>query len=78
MATYQQIQTFVKETYGYFPKSCWIAHMKEMCGLHPRVSPNRFSVDIRTNPCPIDKQADIKMPLFISRCYRLCYCLNFA
>lgn len=60
MATYQQIQTFVERTYGYFPKSCWIAHMKEICGLHPRVSPNRYSVDKRTNPCPIDKQADIK------------------
>jgi len=60
MATYKQIQEFVKDTYGYSPKSCWIAHMKAMCGLRPRLSPNRYSVDKRTNSCPVDKQADIK------------------
>lgn len=60
MATYPELQEFVKKTYGYTPKSCWIAHMKEICGLHPKVSPNRHSADKRTNPCPLKKQADIR------------------
>lgn len=56
MTTYKQIQEFVKATYGYIPKSCWIAHMKELHGLKPRISHNRYSVSSRTNPCPIKKQ----------------------
>jgi len=60
MATYKQIQQYTKDIYGYAPKTCWIAHMKEVCGLHPRLSPNRYSPDKRTHPCPIEKQNDIK------------------
>lgn len=29
MATYKQIQEYIKQKHGYIPKSCWIAHMKE-------------------------------------------------
>jgi hypothetical protein len=29
MATYKQIQEYVKAEYGYQPKSCWIADVKE-------------------------------------------------
>jgi hypothetical protein len=60
MATYKQIQAYVKDKYGYFPKSCWIAHVKELSGLHPKASPNRHSISNRTNPCPVEKQADLK------------------
>lgn len=60
MATYTQIQAYVKDKYGYLPKSCWIAHVKELSGLHPKVSPNRYSISARTNPCPDAKQADLK------------------
>lgn len=60
MATYKQIQQYVKNKYGYLPKTCWIAHMKELCGLCPKVSPNRYSLASRTNPCPVEKQQDIK------------------
>ncbi|PUA40653.1 hypothetical protein C8Z91_02145 [Paenibacillus elgii] len=59
MATYKQIQEYVKQTYGYVPKSCWIAHMKEACGLKPKVASNR-SGDVRMYPCPLEKQADIR------------------
>ena len=60
MATYKVIQEYVKLNYGYSPKSCWIAHMKECCGLSPRVSHNRYDVNLRTHPCPAGKQDDLK------------------
>jgi len=61
MATYKQIQQYVKDVYGYTPKTCWIAHMKEICDLNPKVSPNRYcSIDSRTNPCPPNKQDDLR------------------
>lgn len=60
MATYEQIKEYVKKVYGYTPKSCWIAHMKEIYGLNPKAAPNRYSLDIRTNPCPNKKQDDLR------------------
>lgn len=43
MATYKEIQGYVKETYGFSPKTCWIAHMKEVCGIPVKNAPNRIS-----------------------------------
>ena len=60
MATYAQIQKYVRERYGFIPKTCWIAHVKEMSGLHPRLSANRHDPRIREVPCPADKVAAIK------------------
>lgn len=60
MATYKQIQDHVKQKHGYIPKSCWIAHMKEISGLHPIMSTRRYSPNARVHPCPIDKQDDIR------------------
>jgi hypothetical protein len=60
MATYKQIQEYVKKTNGYVPKSCWIAHMKEICGLDPKMSARRYSPDSRVHPCPMNKQEDIR------------------
>lgn len=60
LATYKQIQDYIKHNNGYVPKTCWIAHMKEVCGLKPRVAPNRYEANMRTNPCPLVKQDDIK------------------
>ncbi|MGH4121713.1 MAG: hypothetical protein ACREV6_02050 [Clostridium sp.] len=56
MATYKQIQKYVKETHGFIPKTCWIAHMKEVLGLESKVAFNRINIDKRTNPRPEDKQ----------------------
>ncbi len=33
LATYQQIQEWVRQQYGFVPETCWIAHVKESCGL---------------------------------------------
>ncbi len=60
MATYKQIQEYVRNNYGYNPKTCWIAHMKEVCGLPVRQAPNRWNPNGRQIPCPIDKQSDIR------------------
>lgn len=60
MATYKQIQEYVKETYGFAPKTCWIAHMKEVLGLKTKVAFNRIDIDKRTHSCPQNKQKYIK------------------
>ena len=60
MATYKQIQEYVKTNYGYVPKSCWIAHMKEILGLNPREAYNRYESTRRTHPCPVNKQKDLE------------------
>ena len=60
MATYKEIQAYVKEKYGFIPKTCWIAHMKEVCGLSVKKAPNRISPDKREKPCPPEKMNYIK------------------
>lgn len=60
MATYEQIQNWVKSNYGYCAKTCWIAHAKEICNIPVKQSCNRYHPDIRTNPCPEDKLDSIK------------------
>jgi hypothetical protein len=59
MATYWQIQKWVKENYGFYPKTCWIAHVKEICGLPVQRSPRRRG-ERRMNPCPPSKVEPIR------------------
>jgi hypothetical protein len=58
MATYKEIQTYIKQQYGFACKTCWIADMKDKCGLHPRRSHRRIAED-RKYPCPADKEQAI-------------------
>ena len=60
MATYKEIQAYVKEIYGFTPKTCWIAHMKEVCGISVKNAPNRISPDKREKACPPEKMKYIK------------------
>ncbi|MDN3015787.1 hypothetical protein PH210_06150 [Paenibacillus sp. BSR1-1] len=60
MATYMEIQDYIKLKHGYSVKTCWIAHMKEVCGLKPKKSPNRHSPISRVHPCPLAKQNDVR------------------
>jgi len=60
MTSYKQIQIWVKTHYGFVPRSCWIAHVKEICNLNPRIAPNRISKTDRQYPCPADKIGAIK------------------
>lgn len=41
MATHAEIQDYVKSKYRYTPKTCWIAHMKELTGQEVGRAPNR-------------------------------------
>lgn len=63
MSTYPQITARVKNTHGIYVKSCWIAHVKEMCGLDVRMAWNRKSKTERQEPCPDEKVAPIKEAL---------------
>ena len=56
MATYKQIQDYVRKRHGCTIKTCWIAHVKELNGLKLRTAPNRISGDERKNPCPTDNR----------------------
>ena len=60
MATYTQIQVYVKNKYGCNIKTCWIAHMKELCGLKVRVANNRNDITKRKYPCPEEKRPMIR------------------
>ena len=54
MATYPEIDHYVRHQAGFSPKPCWIAHVKELNGLQPRIAPNRLSKTRREVPCPPD------------------------
>ena len=59
-ATYEQIRDFIKNKYGISIKHCWIAHMKELCGLKVRVAHNRIDITKRKYPCPEEKRPMIE------------------
>ena len=59
MATYKEIQQWIKRKYGFTVKTCWIADVKEQCGLPMRVSNNRRGKE-RLYPCPKDRIKPIK------------------
>jgi hypothetical protein len=58
-ATYQEIQKWVSQQCGFTPKTCWLAHCKELLGLPVRVAWNRRGMQ-RLVPCPPEKRAAIK------------------
>lgn len=58
MATYAEIEAWVKENYGWKPKGCWIAHCKELNGLPLRQSPRRKGA--RMVPCPENRRSAIE------------------
>ena len=60
MATYAEIQRYVKDRYGFQAKTCWIADVKAEHGLITRQAPNRISQSKREVPCPPDKRPAIK------------------
>lgn len=60
MATYKDIQEYIRKEKGYVVQTCWIAHTKSLCGIQMRVAPNRKDSNVRVKPCPEDKVEDIK------------------
>ena len=59
MASYKEIQEYIKKKHGYVAKTCWIAHIKSEFGISTRVAVNRKDFEKRVYPCPKDKQQDI-------------------
>jgi|GEM_PF-530080 len=59
MATYAQLQEWVWINKGFTVKTCWIAHMKELCGFKPRRAPTRQGKK-RAHPCSDNKKPAIK------------------
>jgi hypothetical protein len=59
-ATYSEISECVKRQFGFVPKTCWIAHVKELNGLSPRTAYNRTNARVRQVPCPLDKREPIE------------------
>jgi len=59
LATYTQIQEYVRKHYGYTPETCWIAHVKELVGFPVRPAHNRQGA-ARVKPCPPEKQEHIR------------------
>lgn len=52
MATYKEIQHYIKSNFGISVETCHIADVKKRCGLEVRVAPNRKSADRLVRPCP--------------------------
>ena len=48
MATYKEIQAYIKEQNGTIIKTCWIAHVKEINGLIKQNLNRKY-------PCPNNK-----------------------
>ncbi len=40
MATYKEIENYVRSNFGFVPKTCWIADVKSSFGLTKRIAYN--------------------------------------
>jgi hypothetical protein len=63
MATYKQIQSWVKEQYDFMPKTCWIADVKASYGKTSRNASNRIDCNDRKYPCPEKRREAIETAL---------------
>ncbi|MBD2138772.1 hypothetical protein H6F32_14565 [Anabaena sp. FACHB-1237] len=54
MATYKQLQEYIKNKHQRIVKSCWIADAKEKLGLPVKPSYHRSQGQQRKYPCPDD------------------------
>ena len=59
MPAYAEIQREVELTFGFVPKTCWIAHAFELLGTRLRVASNRIDPRVRKFSCPTNKRAAI-------------------
>ena len=58
VATYRDVIACVERQHGFTPKTCWIAHCKELSGVRVRRAWNRLG-NLREEPCPPRKRAAI-------------------
>jgi hypothetical protein len=57
MPKYRAIQSEVRITSGFVPKTCWIAHVLELLGKKMRLPSYRVDPNVRRHPCPAERQA---------------------
>jgi len=60
MASYKDIQNYVKKKSGSTPKTCWIADVKTHCGIEVKKAWNRKDPLRRKFTCPANKFEVIK------------------
>ncbi|PYD74999.1 hypothetical protein [Novacetimonas pomaceti] len=63
MATYQQVQDWIRARDGFAAKSCWIAHILSDHGKTRRQANNRIDPNQRKHPCPPEKRPVIEAAL---------------
>jgi hypothetical protein len=63
MATYREIQNWIRVAGGFVPRTTWIAHVKADYGLIERAASNRFDHPTRVDPCPATRRAAIEAAL---------------
>jgi hypothetical protein len=59
VATYKQVQAYMREHNGFVPQTCWIAHVMSDFGLTTRAAANRINPAARAKPCPPAKRQPI-------------------
>ena len=59
MGIYKKIQHWILLNFGWMPKTCWIAHCKELAGIELRRKAWNRQGDERINPCPPEKRKAI-------------------
>lgn len=57
MATYKEIQDYIRSKHNIVVQTCWIADMKEHHGFNKRTVPNRINLETKVKPCPEDKKS---------------------
>jgi hypothetical protein len=63
MATYKQIQAYVRQENLFIPKTCWIADVLSQHGLTRHAAVNRITLSSRKYPCPPEKHSGIENAL---------------
>jgi hypothetical protein len=63
MATYKELQGYVREQSGFVPQTCWIAHVMADFGRTTRAAANRINPSARAKPCPPAKRQAIEKAL---------------
>jgi hypothetical protein len=63
MATYSEIQAYVRSKHGFVVKTCWIAHVLADHGLTRGLAANRIDEERRVASCPPQKRAAIEQAL---------------
>ena len=63
MATYKEIQRYVRLIYDVHVETCHISHVLSDHGMTTRVAPNRIDPVFRVKPCPDGKRKAIEHAL---------------